>query len=243
MKTKLLLTAVLATVWVSPASAIILGVTFEGVGDHALVDEFYNGGIDSQGNSGTNLGLQFAGTARGAVDSDAGGGLQFQNNFDNAPSPDTVMNYASNNGRDPNDGVGVVNFAAGFDVGVSFLYSQAIQNSVVQIFSGLNGTGTELASFTLFENWQDGCGQNVLAVAALGGGGGDPGPGFCNWDVVSIAFDGIAQSIILSGAAGKVLFDNLTLGSLEPVPLPAAVWLLGSGLLGFAAVRSRRLAA
>jgi hypothetical protein len=214
----------------SPASAIILGVTFEengGVGNGAFIDEFYNGGIDSQGNSGPNLGLQFAGTSMAAVDSDVLGFGEFVNNFANEPSPDTVMYYARNPKGSP-DGFGVVNFAAGFDVGISFLYSQKLQESTVQVFSGLNGTGLELASLTLFDNWMDdGC-------------TGDPNGPFCHWDVASLSFDGVAQSIVLSGAAGKVLFDNLTLGSLEPVPLPAAVWLLGSGLLGFAAVRRRR---
>lgn len=230
MKTKLLLISILATVWMSPASAIILGVTFEegdGVGNLAFIDEFYNGGIDSQGNSGPDLGLQFGGSATGLVDSDAGG----TGPFANEPSPDTVMFYAANpNERSGpnNSGFGLVNFAAGFDVGISFLFSQKATTSQVQVFDGLNGTGLELGSLTLDRNFDNnGC-------------TGDPNGPFCFWEVASLSFDGVARSIILSGAAGKVLFDNLTLGSTTPVPLPAAVWLLGSGLLGFAAVRRRR---
>lgn len=234
MKTKLFLTAVLATIWMSPASAIILGVTYEegasGVGNGAFIDEFYNGGLDSQGNSGPDLGLQFGGTSTGL---NSGPFISFTNE----PSPDTVMFYAHNPRGATMPGFGLVNFAAGFDVGISFLFSQMAATSLVQVFSGLNGTGTELASLTLFENWQDGCAP-VAPVAALVGGGGEGT--YCNWDVASLAFDGVARSIMLTGAAGQVLFDNLTLGSLEPVPLPAAVWLLGSGLLGFAAVRRRR---
>jgi hypothetical protein len=56
---------------------------------------------------------------------------------------------------------------------------------------------------------------------------------------------GTLQSYIL-GTAGVDLNGNLTLtgnGGTAPVPLPAAVWLLGSGLLGLVGVSRRRKAA
>ena len=44
---------------VTNASAIPITLDFEGVGDLANVDNFYNGGTDSQGNSGVNYGIGF----------------------------------------------------------------------------------------------------------------------------------------------------------------------------------------
>ena len=229
MKTKLLLLASVGATWMSPASAIILGVDFEGIGSQAVIDEFYNGGIDSQGNSGPDLGLQFAGTSSAAVDSDVSLNFTFTNLFANEPSPNTVMFYARDE-KYSHDGFGVVNFAESFDTGVSFFYSQKSAISYLEVFEGLNGTGTSLGEFFLTQNHDDdSC-------------GGDPTGIFCNWDIAAFQFDGVAQSIVVRGAPEKVLFDNLTLGSLEPVPLPAAAWLLGSGLLGFAAIRRRRQA-
>ena len=108
---------------------------------------------------------------------------------------------------------------------------------MVEVFSGLNGSGDLLASVTLMDNWQNNCSNSSEGVAALSGGGGGSDNTYCNWELSTLPFGDVARSIVFSGAAGKVLFDNL---SLEPVPLPAAVWLLASGLLGFAAVRRRR---
>lgn len=232
MKTKHLLFAVLATVWMTPASAVVLA-TFEegatgGVGDQAFIDEFYNGGFDSQGNSGPDHGLQFGGTATGL---NSGHFISFENE----PSPDTVMYYARNPGDATREGFGLANFAQGFVNSISFFFSQKADKSTVQVFSGLNGSGTELESLTLMKNWQRGCDNGGYDIAALGGGGSS-GDTYCNWELASLTFDEVARSIVFSDAPGKVLFDNL---SLEPVPLPAAVWLFASGLLGFAAIRRR----
>jgi hypothetical protein len=139
--------------------------------------------------------------------------------FENEPSPDTVMYYTS---------AATINIAAGFDTGFSFYYSQSSAPiSSARVYAGLDGTGDLLGVIELDQNWKD--------------GGCQPGNDiYCNWDVGQTAFGGTALSVVFDGAASAALFDNVTFGSTTPVPLPAAVWLLGSGLLGFAAVRRRR---
>jgi hypothetical protein len=132
-------------------------------------------------------------------------------NFSNAPTPGTVMAV---NGTDA-----VMNVATGFSGTASFFYSSA-EATTVSIYSGLNGTGDVLGTFQLLANYQDGC---------------DDSPA-CHWDQLSLDFGGIAQSIDFGTAAG-VGFDNI---AVAPVPLPAAIWLLGSSLLGLGGVARRR---
>lgn len=221
MNAKYLIPAALAVIWAAPASAVILA-DYEGVSDNFEVLDFYNGGTDGNGVAGpVDVNLVFSSDI--FASQDGGGAAAPLNSFANEPSDDTVMYYTE-------DGV-VINVLDGFKIGASFFYSQmpgGSGDSTVSVFSGLNGTGTPLGSLTLSDNWQDG---------SCDTGGGQ----FCNWQVGSIGFGGATgMSIVLAGGAGRALFDQLTIGSTNPVPLPAAAWLLGSGLLGFAALRRRR---
>jgi len=102
---------------------------------------------------------------------------------------------------------------------VSFYYSSADATSV-GIYSGINGTGTLLGTIFLAANAQNGCSDSA----------------FCHWDLVSLSFSGIAQSIQFGSAAGAG-FDNV---SVNAVPLPAAVWLVLSGLGGLGFMRRKR---
>lgn len=205
---------------VAQVDAAVIGLDFEGIADQAMIQEFYNGGMDSAGNSGTNFGVSFTDEARGLVDLQQGG----SGDFENEPSPDTVLFFLNP------AGAAILNFAAGFSTGFSFFYSAsdlASAEPVVTLYDGPDGTGTPLASLDLQFNWQnDGC-------STLNGL-------YCNWDPAGVAFDGTALSIVFAGDANLVGFDNVTFGAINPVPLPAGVWLLGSGLLGLAALRRRR---
>ncbi|MGO1502786.1 MAG: hypothetical protein ACTHWH_16050, partial [Marinobacter sp.] len=58
----------------APVMAVPVVLDFEGVGSNANIDNFYNGGTDSEGNSGTDYGVEFSGNTLGIVDADAGGG-------------------------------------------------------------------------------------------------------------------------------------------------------------------------
>src|SRR4051812_11391033 len=55
------------------AAAAPVVLTFEGVGDLAGILNFYNGGADSQGHTGPNVGVSFGAGALGLIDQDAGG--------------------------------------------------------------------------------------------------------------------------------------------------------------------------
>ncbi len=206
------------------ASAVEFTLDFEGVGNNAQILEFYNGGTDSQGNSGENLGISFGGNALGNVDLDAGG----TGNFANEPTPDTTMFFLS--------GSAVLNYAPGFDTGFSFYYTTAFDANVT-VYDGLNATGNVLGTINLF--------RNNVANNCSGdpqGGPGDPLGQFCNFDIASLALSETAMSIDFSGTVNQVGFDNVTFGSVNPspVPVPGAALLFGSSLLGMLAVRRRK---
>ena len=65
--------ALLAEALSSPAAAVPLVLTFEGLQNTEHVNQFYNGGTGSLGSGpGTNFGIQFS-NAVAFIDSDAGG--------------------------------------------------------------------------------------------------------------------------------------------------------------------------
>jgi hypothetical protein len=136
----------------STASAASIFIDFDGVTQGQYVDGYYNGGADSFGASGPNLGVQFVnwGTTGGA-------GRAF-----------TTDMFA------------VIDVAAGFN-GLSFTYGSG-GGEELAVFSGLDGTGTILAlvglpandmfPFTPFSLKFAGVARSVLVgVDAQGGGG------------------------------------------------------------------------
>ena len=200
------------------ASASVVVLDFEGIGNTASINDFYNGGTDSAGNSGVNYGINFSSASLGLIDSDAGG----TGNFANEPSASTIAFFLSGSAA-------TMNVAAGFDTGFSFFYS-AFQDAFVTVYSGLNGTGSVLATLNLLTNFNN------------GGCVGDPNGGACHWDPVGVSFLGTAHSVDFGGVANQAGFDNITLGSATPgLPEPES-WVLligGFGLTG-AAMRRRK---
>jgi len=202
----------------TPLMAAPIVLDFEGIGNQANINDFYNGGTDSVGNSGTNYGVEFSGNTLGIIDQDAGG----SGNFANEPSPDTIMFWLSG-------GSSVMNFAAGFDTGFSFYYTSSVA-ATVNVYSGLNGTGSVLGSLNLSAQYNDNC-------------SGDPSGTFCNWDAIGVSFAGIAKSIDFSGTANQTGYDDITFGSATPgvpVPEPGTLALLGLGLAGLGISRRKR---
>jgi hypothetical protein len=208
--------ALVSTVFASSAFAAPIVLNFEGVGNGAQILNFYNGGTDSQGHGGVNYGISFGPNALGLIDADAGG----TGNIANEPSPSTVMFFSS--------GSAILNNAAGFDTGFSFFYTSAT-NAVVNVYSGLNATGTLLGSINLVAQYNSNC-------------SGDPTGAFCNFSPAGLAFAGLAHSIDFGGTVNQIAFDDITFGSATPggdVPEPGTLALLGLGLFGTAAARRR----
>ena len=203
----------------APAMAAVVVLDFEGVGDLANINNFYNGGTDSLGNSGVNYGVAFSTATLGIVDSDAGGG-----DIANEPSGQTAMFFldASNS---------VLNVAAGFTTGFSFFYTSASAASV-SVWDGLGATGNQLGTLNL--------------TAQFNGNGcvGDPNGQFCNWTAVGVAFAGTAMSIDFGGTANQIAFDDITFGSKDPgpppIPEPSTYALMALGLAGIGFVARRR---
>ncbi|MBU3021089.1 PEP-CTERM sorting domain-containing protein [Aestuariibacter sp. A3R04] len=208
------LTAAAATV---DASVIVLD--FEGVGNNANINDFYNGGTDSLGNSGVDYGIQFGSNSLGLVDQDAGGG----GNFANEPSSDTVMFFLT--------GTAVLNYTPGFDTGFSFFYSSSTTASVF-VYDGLNATGNLLATLNLSAQHTDNC-------------SGDPTGTFCNWTAVGASFAGTAYSIDFGGTVDQTGYDDITFGSADAggvkvaEPSGLALLLMSLGPLAFSRARRK----
>jgi len=207
-----------------PAHAAAVTMTFEGLQDQEPIGNYYNGGTGGFGSGpGPNYGVSF-GSDSLAVISELQGG---SGNFEGAPSGKTVAFFLSG----PGD---VMNVAAGFNTGFSFYYSAVVYPGDVTVWSGLNGTGTELADLN-------------LPVTPSGGPGCSGATSYCPWVPAGVTFSGTAESAVFSGTANYIAFDNITLGSATPgAPGPVP----GTGLAGLvllaaagAAARARGLMA
>jgi hypothetical protein len=120
----------------------------------------------------------------------------------------------------------------GFNTGFSFFYATSTSTGSVAVFDGLGGTGNMLAAFQLSATLST-CGPDYFNVS------------FCPYTPVGVLFAGTARSVVWSGAANFIAFDDITLGSDIPgrqdvVPEPATMTLLATGLAGMAAARKKR---
>jgi hypothetical protein len=188
------------------ASNNIIFLDFEGLSNNDPINDFYNGGLSGKGNTGSDYGVQFS-LALGKIDADAPGG---NGNFANEPSPSTIM-FFLDSGNEAS-----VNIPAGFSNAFSCYYAAGYDGSI-NIYDGLDGTGNLLATLPLPINNDD---YNTCT--------GDPNGWYCNWDEVSVSFNGIAKSIVFIGPSDYVGFDDMTFGSDSPGPtaVPVSNWAL-----------------
>jgi hypothetical protein len=219
----------LMTACVAATTAILSGPThatiamnFDSLQNGELVNDYYDGGSGSLGSGpGPDYGITFA---------NAYVLNEYSNNEGLLATPPNSITFLSGSGA-------IMDDAAGFTTGFSFNYSAPFDTGLVTIWSGLDGTGTELASFTLPTTSNgvdmDGCG----------------GHNYCPLYAYGVTFSGVAESVNFSGTANYVVYDDITLGSATPITgIPeASTWaMLALGFAGVGAlthIRARRLRA
>jgi len=183
-------------------------LTFEGLQNEEEILNYYNGGLGGSGSGpGPNYGITFSSDALALIASSAGG----SGNFSGEPSPVTTMFFLSGTGPTMDDPGGFTS--------LYFYYSNTTYTGDVTIWSGLDGTGTELANISL----------PALGLC-------EPAPNFCNWQYAGATLGGVAESAIFGGTANEIIFDNVTLTAV-PEPSVYAMVLLGLALIGFVARR------
>jgi hypothetical protein len=222
--------ALAANVTVSGATETL---TFGGQVNATNINTFFSGGTDAYGTAGgpaNNVGITFTTPAEflnaGYNGSGFNGGT---GKFENVPSGATGVLYMASV---PTSTVPILNDANGFS-GISLNYSllnnTASYASTIQLWSGLNGTGTEVGTLSLTA-----AGTTVACTSTH--------DEFCTWSTASNrTLSGVAESAVFTGDARTFTsFDAVTLNT--PVPLPAALWLMLGGMGGLAGFARRRVA-
>lgn len=188
-----------------PALADTVVLNFEGINtpypteNYALIQNFYNGGTSSVGTSGVNYGISFSSNALAIC----------------LNTPGNVCSNTSRGGLgDPTSQEGALFFLtgdqtfmddpAGFTTGFSLFYTAINEGGSLGVYSGLDGTGTLLATLQLPTTPSE-C-------------SGDYEAGFCPFFPVGVAFAGTAESISFAGVANQIVFDDVTFGSVIPNP-------------------------
>ncbi len=168
-------------------------ITFEGLQDLEYILDYYNGGHGSLGSGpGPNYGISFGSGAEALTTGDPG------RNFESNPSGTTIGFFLSGGGL-------VMNVAGGFTGGFSFSYAAAHTSGTVTVYDGQNGTGHILATIPLPVTGAN-CGGSTYAYSC--------------WKSQGVSFAGTAKSVDFGGSANQIGFDDITLGSQTPAPLP-----------------------
>jgi len=206
-------------------NADVVTLTFEGLQDQESVNGYYNGGFGGSGSGpGPSDGIVFSSNSLALVEDNHGG----TGNEGGEPAGDTGLFFLSG-------GADTMDVAAGFTTGFSFFYSAPFDPGSISVFSGLDGTGTLLATLAL----------PLTADGAVSGCADNSGANFCPFVPIGVTFSGTAESVNFGGSANQIVFDNITLGSSvatgSAAPEPGSVFLLisGMGAMGLGLYRRR----
>lgn len=225
MKISTLLAAGAVSLFVAQAAhAAVIVLNFDALNGGANEGplNYYNGGLGSAGTGpGPNDGVVFSSNSITGIEQPF---ANANTNSAGSPSGPNILFFLSG-------GADTIDVAAGFTTGFSFYYSAVNSPGLINVYSGLNDTGTLLAS---------------LVLPTTPNGTGNPacfGTAFCPYVPIGVTFAGTAMSVDFGGTANQIGFDDITFGSATaggaPEPATWALMLLGVGGIG-GLTRSRR---
>jgi hypothetical protein len=206
------------------ANAATIVLTFDGLQNAEEVLDYYDGGFGSLGSGpGPNDGITFNSDAQAFIqDQDGGTG-----NEAGLPGGDTSLIFLSGSAA-------TMNVPAGFTTGFSFYYSAVFDPGTINVWSGLNDTGTLLTTLSLPVTPSE-VGTNPECTMS--------DEEFCPFFAFGVTFSGTAMSVDFGGTENQIAFDNITLGSSVPgsgTPEPVTSSLLAMGLVSIAAISRRQ---
>jgi len=216
---------VAASLATAPAFAAVEVLNFAGLNGASEEGpaNYYNGGSGSLGSTGgPNYGISF-GSDTITCNGQPGGSCNTAE-IPGGPGANIVF-FLTGTGD-------IMDVVGGFTTGFSFDYSAVNSPGSVTVWSGLDGTGTLLAT---------------LDLSTTPNGAGDPncsGASFCPFSAAGVTFAGTAESVNFTGTQNQIAFADITLGSSSaggtpavPEPQNVALMLAGLGLLGVSARR------
>jgi hypothetical protein len=191
------LVAASLAMFASAAHAETITLTFEGLANNEPVADYYNGGNGGFGTGpGPNYGVTFGSYALASIPSTP---------YPGDPSPPTVLLLSNSLAAPGSPATTTMDVQGGFSQFLAFYYIYiGSTTATVQVYSGLDGSGTLLGKETL-----------PSGPAAFA-----PSPNV-------IDFSGIAQSVVFAGGNGQLAFDNISFQNSVPEPESCAQLLIG----------------
>lgn len=195
----------------SNANAGKLTLDFEGLQDFEYASDFYNGGFGGSGSSlEHNSGVSFS---NGTVSylNNGPSGAQFGGQL----TPKTALSFQQFGAW--------MNVQYGFTDTLSFYYANPNRDSVISIYSGINGQGQLITSLFLPQTPYEGVDGSIFPM-----------------QFTSVNFYGVAKSIDFDSMAHRGYIDDLSIiSSSVPESKTYLSLMLGLGLIGLFGRRNK----